>query len=284
MQISQLRFVLLHYHILKNAGTTIEGMLDRSFGKSFCTVDHNERDAHFPNDALVRLIKQNSLVRALSSHQIHYPVPQEPGFIFFDLCFLRDPIDRLRSIYDYFREKPADGDAVSAYANELELGDFIARLIKEMPWYMNDVQVNLLANGVVNDCPSKADLERATLRLMRISFPGVVDCFSESLVAGQYFLHPIFPELDCLAPALNVSTKAEKAIGERLVRVRDACSKKVFGELMDLNAMDLELLERARQEIRRRCSLVPAGKSQELSERVRSSSLPQTAPKPAMVG
>jgi len=277
VQASPLRFVLLHYHILKNAGTTIEGMLDRSFGKDFRTVDYNERDAHLPNDALVRIIKQDPGLRAVSSHQIHYPVPQEPGFIFFDLCFLRDPIDRIRSIYDYFREKPAAGDPVSAYANELALGDFMARLIEEMPWYVNDVQVNLLANGVVNDCPNRTDLDRATLRLMKTSFPGVVDCFAESLVAGQYFLHPIFPDLDCLAPALNVSSNAESAMGERLARVQDACSKKVFGDLLDLNGMDLELLERARQEIRRRCNLVPARKSQELSERVRTGSLPETA-------
>ena len=69
------------------------------------------------------------LLKAVSSHQIRYPVPCVAGFLFFDLCFLRDPFDRIRSTYDYFREKPAEGDPVSDFANRLPLGGFIARLL-----------------------------------------------------------------------------------------------------------------------------------------------------------
>ena len=229
MRPSGLRFVLLHYHILKNAGTTIEAMLERSFGKRFCSIDHqHERDAHFRNDSLLSLIGADPDLKAVSSHQIRYPVPTVRGYIFFDLCFLRDPIDRIRSTYDYFREKPSAGDPVSQFANELPLGDFIARLIEEMPWYMNDIQVNLLSNGIVNDCPCSQDLDRATARMLRMAFPGVVENISESLVAGQYFLQPIFPELNCAALAQNVSNAFGVALSEKLARVKDACEKKVF--------------------------------------------------------
>ena len=284
MQPSSVRFVLLHYHILKNAGTTVEGMLDRNFGDAFCSIDDAERDAHFPNASLLALLGRNPRIRTISSHQIRYPVPTLAGFIFFDLCFLRGPIDRIRSIYEYFREKPGAGDPVSEWANALPLGEFIERLIVKMPWYINDVQVNLLANGVVNDCPRKEDLERATARMLRMSFPGVVDCFAESLVAGQYFLQPIFPELDCHAPALNVSAGFGATLNERMARVKDACSQKVFSELLALSAMDLELLERTRAEIERRCRLIPDRVAQALRDRVRSAKAVTQAAGPAMVG
>jgi hypothetical protein len=270
VQRSGLRFVLLHYHILKNAGTTLENMLDRSFGHKFRTVDSGERDAHFSNTALLSLISRNPHLRAISSHQIRYPVPAVPGFIFFDLCFLRDPIDRIRSMYDYFREKPAVGDPVSQYANEFSLGEFIAHLIEEMPWYVNDVQANLLSNGVVNDCPRKEDLDRATARMLKMSFPGVLDCFTESLVAGQFFLRTIFPELDCAESAVNVSGGFGGAMTHRVARVAEACSKQVFDELLRLNALDFELLDRARAEIGRRCSLIPERDARALRESVRS--------------
>ena len=284
MQPSGLRFVLLHYHILKNAGTTVENILDRSFGHRYCAIDEEERDAHFPNASLLSLVSRNSHLKAISSHQLRYPVPTVPGLIFFDLCFLRDPIDRIRSTYDYFREKPAAGDPVSHYANELPLGEFIARLIQEMPWYVNDVQVNLLSNGVVNDCPRKEDLDRAIARLMQMSFPGVVDCFAESLVAGQYFLQPIFPELDCAASAQNVSRGFGGAMAERIARVKEACANKVFAELLSLNAMDLDLLDRARLEIERRCSLIPEQPARALRDRVQSGALRAETAGRAMVG
>jgi hypothetical protein len=284
VQRSSLRFVLLHYHILKNAGTTIESILDRSFGKKFCTIDDDQRDAHFPNASLLSLVSRNSDLKAISSHQIRYPVPTVPGLVFFDLCFLRDPIDRIRSTYDYFREKPAVGDPVSQYANDLSLGDFIARLSEEMPWFVNDVQVNMLSNGVVNDCPRKEDLDRATARMMRMSFPGVVDCFTESLVAGQYFLQRIFPELNCTASALNVSSGFGSALSERIARVKEACGKRVFGELTDLNASDLELLDRARVEIGRRYSLIPEREALALRESVQSAEARAKAANEAMVG
>src|SRR5579864_4241939 len=143
-----MRFVILHYHFLKNAGMTVEDILHRSFGAGFLSFDTPDRDGHVSTEALLELLNRNPLLKAVSSHQIRYPVPRVRDFLFFDLCFLRDPIDRVRSTYDYFREKPSPGDPVSDFASALPLGPFIERLIQEMPWHVNDGQVNLLANGI----------------------------------------------------------------------------------------------------------------------------------------
>ena len=124
----RMRFVILHYHFLKNAGMSIESILHRSFGSFFSSIDTPERDGHITEEALLDHLRRNPQLKAVSSHQIRYPVPHVAGFLFFDLCFLRDPFDRIRSIYDYFREKPSDGDPVSDFANRLPLGGFLAQL------------------------------------------------------------------------------------------------------------------------------------------------------------
>jgi hypothetical protein len=240
-----MRFLILHYHFLKNAGMSIESILHRSFGSFFSSIDTEERDGHVTEDALLDHLRRNPLLKAVSSHQIRYPVPCVPGFLFFDLCFLRDPFDRIRSMYDYFREKPSAGDPVSDFANELTLGGFIARLIEEMPWHINDAQVNLLANGIANDPPTQGDFERATAKMLRTSFLGVVDRFNESLIAGQHFLRPVFPTLDCSAEMENVSSK-------RAVKLSDACDPAVYAELVRLNSYDAKLVDLARAEVERR--------------------------------
>jgi hypothetical protein len=247
-----MRFVILHYHFLKNAGTSIESILDRSFGGYFTTLDSPDRDGHVSNDQLLELLRGNPLLRAVSSHQIRYPMPRVPGFFFFDICFLRDPIDRIRSMYDYFRDKPAEGDAVSQLACESTLGAFIAGLVEQMPWYVNDAQVNLLANGIANDPPTAQDFDRAVAGMLRTSFLGVVDCIDRSLLAGQYFLRPIFPELNCASEAVNVSRGLESTLSGRIAKVKDACEPRVYEELLRLNSLDLKLLSLARAEVDRR--------------------------------
>lgn len=247
-----MRFVILHYHFLKNAGTSIENILHRSFGGYFTTIDTPDREGNVSNHALLALLQGNPLLKAVSSHQIRYPKPQVPGFLFFDVCFLRDPIDRVRSMYDYFREKPVPGDPVSEAANESRLGEFVARLIERIPWYVNDTQVNLLANGVANDPPTEEDFNRAAAGVLRTSFLGVVDRFHDSLIAGQYFLRPVFPELNCASEAANVSAGPERTLPERIAQVRDACDRGVYAELLRLNALDARLLSLARAEVDRR--------------------------------
>lgn len=128
-----MRFVILHYHFLKNAGMSIESVLHRSFGSRFSSIDTPERDGHIGQEALLAHLRENPLVQAVSSHQIRYPVPCVPGFLFFDVCFLRDPLDRIRSMHDYFREKPAEGDPVSDFANRLPLGGFVAKPSRKCP-------------------------------------------------------------------------------------------------------------------------------------------------------
>src|ERR1051326_2507920 len=99
------RCVLLHYHFFKNAGTTIEEILAHSF-PYFARLDNSDPDQPISNDELLDFLRRNPNVNALSSHHTHYPMPQARGFLFFDICVLRDPIERLRSMYDHFRAKP----------------------------------------------------------------------------------------------------------------------------------------------------------------------------------
>ena len=205
-----------------------------------------------------RFSKAIPVVNAVSSHQIFYPVPRAPGFLFFDICFLRDPIDRIRSNYDYFRVKPVAGHPISELANQLTLGQFTRRLVGEMPWAVNDVQVNLLANGQVHDPPRGIeDLDAATARMLETSFLGVVDRFDESLVAGQYGLSLLFPTLNCVQAPVNDSAKKGSTLAERTEQLRTACGDDVYAELVRLNSMDFELLRRARAEVRRRFERVP---------------------------
>jgi hypothetical protein len=256
---STVRFVLLHYHFFKNAGTTIEEILAHSFFEDYARLDTQDFDGAVSQEDLVSYLQRHPGMKAVSSHQFRYPVPQVPGYLFFDLCFLRDPIDRIRSMYDYFREKPVPGEPASELARTESIGGFIAGLVKDHTYRVSNVQVNMLANGIVNDPPADTDLIRATQVMLKTSFLGVVDCFHESLVAGQHFLRPVFPNLALAQQPANVSGGLEDAMQSRIEKFKQACDAEVFAELLRLNALDAELLHRARSEVQRRFSMVPGG-------------------------
>jgi hypothetical protein len=251
-----MRFVIVHYHILKNAGSTIEDMLDQSFGERFARFDHTGRDAVIFAPELLCFVEENPGLCAVSSHQIRYPLPEQPGILFYDICFVRDPLDRVRSMYDYYRQTPDPGDPVSDLANGTDLGGFVAGMVRDNPLQIRDVQVNLIACAGDSDEPVSADLELATTRMMHASFPGVVDIFDESVAAGEYFLRQVFPELNCSLPPVNVSGGLGGTVESRTARLREVCDPEIFDELLRLNQLDFQLVERTRAEVRRRAGLI----------------------------
>ncbi len=255
-----MRRVLLHYHIFKNAGSTIEDILANSFFDRFARFDKPEYNGLISNDEIIGFLQQNPAIEAISSHQIRYPVPAVPGILFFDVCFLRDPLDRIRSTYDYFRIKPAPGEEMSELANAVSFSTFLERLVAEHPWRLNDAQVNILAGQGVDDEPAgRADLDRAIGVMLETPFLGVVDRFEQSLIAARHFLRPVFPRFNFAQPAANVSSGMSSTLEERVAQMRAACPEGLWHEVLRLNALDLELVERARGEVSRRFSLVPEG-------------------------
>ena len=247
-----MRCVILHYHIFKNAGSTVEDILANTFFEQFARYDTPNFDDVLSQDEIVAYLERDQSLKAFSSHQIRYPMPEKAGYLFFDWCVLRSPVERLRSTYQYFRKKPFAGEPASDLANQFGPGEFVARMVRDYPYRINDVQVNLLANGNNDEPPGERDLARAIERMRGIALLGVVDCFNQSLIAGQYFLRPVFPSLAVGQQAANVSDG-------KGVKFAEACAPEVYAELQRINALDTRLLELARKEVRRRFALVPDG-------------------------
>jgi hypothetical protein len=247
-----MRFVILHYHIFKNAGSTIEDILDHSLGERFGQLETPVGVGLISNSDLVNYLDERPGLQAFSSHQIRYPVPQVPGYLFFDICFLRDPLDRLRSFYDYFRHRPNPADPMSDLANRCNLGDFVAGMIRDHSLFVRNNQVNLLACGGDSDEPTESDLVVAIRRMKAMSFPGVVDSFEESARAGAAALAAAFPDLDCARPAVNVTKGMQGTVEGRSAELRAACSPEVFEELLRMTELDRRLVDTARAEVLRR--------------------------------
>jgi hypothetical protein len=257
LPVSEKRFLILHYHIFKNGGSTITSILEREFRDDFATV-HGPNDVSVVDDvSLADFVSSHPSIRAISSHHLRYPKPVLPNAIIFDCCFLRHPLDRLQSLYSYFQRIRAD-DPLCRLARQEQPRSFFTKLIDSAPHLISNVQVTMLAqSGTFTRPVDTPDVELAADVIGRMAIPGLVEKFDESLVSAEYFLKPAFPRLRLDYMAQNVSRPIGGTPADRQGWLKHSWGPDLYFTLARLNACDLELWRRAESEIARRLDLVP---------------------------
>jgi len=255
--VSPTRFLIVHYHIFKNGGSTITSILEREFRNAFATV-------HGPDDVSVvdllsldNFLSSHESVQAISSHHLRYPKPVLPNTVIFDCCFLRHPLDRLQSLYSYFQRIVAD-DPLCRLARQEHPRSFFKKLMDSAPHLVSNVQVTMLAQGGAFTRPADTpDVETAADVVAKMAIPGLVERFDESLVAAEYFLKPAFPRLRLDYVPQNVSRPLGGSPVDRQDRLKHSWGADLYHQLEHLNQCDLELWRRAGEEVARRLDLVP---------------------------
>lgn len=254
----RMRFVVVHYHIFKNAGTTVERILEREFPGTFARLHGPSSDATLDAEDLTSFLNDHPNVRAVTSHHLRYPAPVTRSAVVFDCCFLRHPLDRLDSLYSYYR-KIDSTDALCYGAHRYSPAEFVRQLMDRSPEQVSNAQVTQIANrGAFTRPANVTDLERAVQTVRNMALPGLVEIFQESMVAGEHFMRPAFPSIRLSSGPVNVSRQILPGAPEREQRLIRLWGRDLHRELTRLNELDIELTEQTRNEIRRRLSMMPA--------------------------
>src|SRR5258708_5317138 len=144
------RHVLLHFHMFKNGGSTIEAILGREFRGQYATVHGSHACSALDGSDIAAFLSAHTHVTALSSHHLRYPLPAVRRMVLFDCCFLRHPLDRLQSVYTYLRAEPPElgaQDPVQMLAQSTRPRDFMLKLIDESPHFVSNAQTLLIPAG-----------------------------------------------------------------------------------------------------------------------------------------
>ncbi len=250
------RQVILHYHIFKNAGTTVESILKNNFRARFARFDSDDYNSTVSNEALLEFLAVHSEVVAITSHHLRPPKPVDDHFVFHDILFLRHPVARLWSTYEFYRRSDLETDPLAGAAKTRSAQEFFQLLTEDYPYHANNAQVNLLANAG-GRLPIESDLPRAAEAIRQATVVGVAELFDESAVSAEYSLSRTFKGLDFSYVAQNVSGGPPLSMDVQLERLQRHCGTEVFDRIMRLNQLDLALIEIACSEVSRRFHLVP---------------------------
>ncbi len=247
----QRRNIILHYHIFKNAGSTLAAALERNFGKNFVQLHSPHHNERISGDALLAFVQAQPEVVAISSHHLSPPPPQTDGIRFHEVLILRDPLDRIRSMYDFYRRAEINEDDLTLEAKGLDLPDFLEYLLEKRSNLVTNAQTNLVANAGAK-IPDDDDLARALTMLRAAAVVGVVEDFELCVLHAEHVLCPLFPHLDLSYVRENVTPLRAKDLESRLARFREVCGENTYRKLTASNALDMQLVTAAKAELLRR--------------------------------
>jgi hypothetical protein len=251
-----MRHIILHHHIFKNAGSTLDSSLATQFGAGFAYLEDEGNPVHA--SALVEFLDRQPGLKAISSHnfqgQSFEPFLKNHGYRAFNLAMVRAPSQRLISMYKYLRGSEPSSD-LARLSRELDFRSFVQRLIEQYPHMIDSPQVNIIANdGFYGRAVSDIDLETACARYETFSLCAPVERYDEAMVVLEYFNSPVY-----LPTGLNMAYVRQNVSGSLPGESKlDALlGKDIYKWIAKLHARDERLWRFANVELDRRINLVP---------------------------
>ncbi|GAB3098988.1 sulfotransferase family protein [Aestuariicella hydrocarbonica] len=237
-----MRYVITHGHIFKNAGTTFDYALEKAFGKDFCDHRDDKEMRQGGAEYLRQFILDNPNLKAISSHHLCNPLPESDEFKCIPVYFVRNPIDRVLSVYN-FERKQKWGSKGAEMASKLSLEEYVRwRMTPEAPKVIFDYQTDYIGK-IKHSKPSErvtlSTFERALERLSdKDVLIGSVERFDESFDYIAKKLSLFFPQVTFGYKRKNVTNKKTESD-----KYRQAINELnlVLPEVINGNTFDLAL-------------------------------------------
>jgi len=237
-------FVLVHSHIYKNAGSSIDRLLWESFGDGFALLDPIPGRQTLDVFAVRRYLAENPHIKAISSHRLHPPF-DIPGAL--PIVMLRHPVDRAKSAYEFARGNPAMPD--HAVARDGSLADYVAWSLgtRGEGAILRNYQVHHLSGAAYRaDDPrfwaaTEADLTDAKAVIASLPAFGLVRRFGESCRLFNARYKPKLPGVNFFDWAENATRDPAMREEAALEDIRRELGEAGFAALAAANALDLAL-------------------------------------------
>jgi len=227
----KVRTIVLHYHLFKNAGTSLDHILKRNFGARWVTREFDSAQANNKEQVAQWIIDTPSAV-AFSSHTMTGPLPAIDGVRIVPVMFLRDPIARIKSAYRFERLQTSDTWGSTLAKTHTFEGFVRARLARDGDRQCRNFQTGRLASMVHNGVSERIRAHIAMERIQKFGMLGLVDEFSSAVQTLSTRLKPHFPDFEAKVVRVNATPKA--CIAQHAAVVSTL--------LHDANQDDLELL------------------------------------------
>jgi hypothetical protein len=237
-----MRTVIIHYHLFKNAGTSLDHALRAGLRERWVAYEHPHRILALE---IAAYLAEHPKVVVLSSHNAWLPPPAIPDTVVIPVVFVRHPLDRARSVFDFERGQEAD-TAGARMAQQTDLAGYLEwRLGPQVGRdpTIRDFQTQRLAPAG----QGTTDLERALDAVDRLPYVGLVEEYARSIGRLERLLEPYLPGLRLRNAHLNRTADAPHGLEDRLEHLRSRVGDVLYRRLLEANQDDLAVWEHVRQ-------------------------------------
>jgi len=235
------RTIIAHAHIFKNAGTTIDWILQRNFGLSFLD-DRNDQLIRSDKNYLVKLLSEKKSLKAFSSHSLPLPINKVENVEFQVICMLRHPLLRVRSVYDFERKQKAN-TAGAIFAKNATFSEYVAwRMLPNSSATIRNMHVRFLtANSQLSGELGSGHLEQAKKYIQSNPLIGLVEEFDQSMVVFEQHFGQLGLPLDFTYIKQNITKIKDQSDRERLNDLQSDLGEELYAQLLANNKLDMEL-------------------------------------------
>ncbi|MBU2886905.1 sulfotransferase family 2 domain-containing protein [Gilvimarinus agarilyticus] len=238
-----MRKVIFHYHFFKNAGTSLDSEFKKNISKKQWVTQEFPGAIESNRAQVADWVTREKNAIVFSSHTAHLPVPKIEGVQCLPVLFIRHPVDRIASIYTFERKQGTDNFGAVLARNTSLAGYIECRLALVRDRLCRDFHAHRLC---LNYHPIEGDEQvRAHKALAELPFVGVVDRFDESMEKLESWLRTEGFAMQLKAVRKNVSRNLDESLDERLAQIKSEIGAKLYRQLLDANAEDMELYRRA---------------------------------------
>jgi hypothetical protein len=243
------RTIIVHYHIFKNAGSSVDRLLQMAFGNGWASLEGPTPTSLLRPDDLSTFISDRPEIVAVSSHLLRPPAP--PGVRVLPVVLIRHPLDRAFSVYSHLR-RHHDGAETGTVAQQASFPQFVLWCLNNKTlggMVITNYQVIHLSpasfrNGhIYHAIATENDLQHVIHYLSDFTCFGTVDLFDTVMSnlrkkAAAHHLH-----IPALTTTENATPDRLEDLDERLHVARRLLGSALYQRYMDENLFDYRLYE-----------------------------------------
>ena len=242
------KIIVAHYHLFKNAGTSVDLILDRNFGAAWQKIEFRKINQQ-PNSRLVRdWLLENQSISAFSSHTAMFPLPKIAHVSLIPIVFLRHPIDRLWSVYKFERKHKKILNESIKLAQEHDFSGYLNYLV-DQPQNRSCRNFQTYRFSWLDSEPKQTELEQALKGLAQIPIVGIVEKFDFSMRLYQVAIAKYYPSFKFESVHKNITSGRNSTLEEKLDLIRSNLDRATYQKLLEANQDDLQLYQAAKTKL-----------------------------------
>ncbi len=236
--------VFLHCHIFKNGGTTIDDMLKRNFGRA--AIFKESADGQFLSSKGIINCIENTVPEkfmSISSHKLGLPVPKHKSIKFIPLVMIREPLDRLGSMYSFYNRQRQNISHECILAQQNSFKEFVEILLESrVDSSFGNIQAQFfLGNYFPPKYPSEETWATLVKNLNDTPCVGILERFDDSMILWEEYLRVYYPGIDLAYSRENISLNRSENLADRLNELKSELGSGLVIEFKKRNEFDYRL-------------------------------------------